>query len=64
MRERGQLVRKGTLGEDGDIEFWEDGSVTVREREEEVEAKEKVVDDSPPGASFKVAKVGEKKAEE
>ncbi|KAM0332051.1 hypothetical protein ACHAQA_002320 [Verticillium albo-atrum] len=24
MREKGQLVKKGTLGEDGDIEFWED----------------------------------------
>jgi protein import protein ZIM17 len=22
MREKGQLVKKGTLGEDGDIEFW------------------------------------------
>ncbi|RYP91256.1 hypothetical protein DL770_002648 [Monosporascus sp. CRB-9-2] len=24
MRERGQLVKRGTLGEDGDVEFWED----------------------------------------
>lgn len=24
MREKGQLVKKGTLGEDGDIEFWVD----------------------------------------
>lgn len=24
MREKGQLVKKGALGEDGDIEFWED----------------------------------------
>ncbi|ROT37195.1 zf-DNL-domain-containing protein, partial [Sodiomyces alkalinus F11] len=23
MREKGQLVKKGTLGEDGDVEFWE-----------------------------------------
>jgi protein import protein ZIM17 len=30
MKERGQLVKKGTLGEDGDLEFWEDGSVTER----------------------------------
>ncbi|KAI5926631.1 DNL zinc finger-domain-containing protein [Camillea tinctor] len=28
MRERGQLVKRGTLGEDGDIEFWEDGTTT------------------------------------
>lgn len=30
MRERGQLVKRGTLGEDGDVEFWEDGSTTNR----------------------------------
>ncbi|KAI0173355.1 DNL zinc finger-domain-containing protein [Hypoxylon sp. FL1284] len=30
MREKGQLVKRGTLGEDGDVEFWEDGSVTER----------------------------------
>lgn len=30
MRERGRLVKRGTLGEDGDIEFWEDGSTTNR----------------------------------
>jgi protein import protein ZIM17 len=28
MRERGQLVKKGTLSEDGDVEFWEDGTTT------------------------------------
>ena len=30
LREKGQLVKKGTLGEDGDLEFWADGSVTSR----------------------------------
>lgn len=30
MRERGQLVKRGTLGEDGDVEFWEDGTTTAR----------------------------------
>ncbi|KAI3399270.1 hypothetical protein diail_7434 [Diaporthe ilicicola] len=30
MREKGRLVKRGTLGEDGDIEFWEDGSTTSR----------------------------------
>jgi protein import protein ZIM17 len=30
MRERGQIVKKGTLSEDGDVEFWEDGSSNVR----------------------------------
>ncbi len=28
MRERGQLVKKGTLSEDGDVEFWEDGATS------------------------------------
>ncbi|CAK7226561.1 hypothetical protein SCUCBS95973_006241 [Sporothrix curviconia] len=31
MREQGKLVKKGTLGEDGDIEFWEDGTTTDRQ---------------------------------
>lgn len=31
MREKGRLVKRGTLGEDGDVEFWEDGSTTIRE---------------------------------
>lgn len=30
MREKGQLVKKGTLSEDGDLEFWEDGTTTSR----------------------------------
>jgi protein import protein ZIM17 len=30
MREQGQLVKRGTLSEDGDLEFWVDGSVTKR----------------------------------
>jgi protein import protein ZIM17 len=28
MRERGQIVKKGTLSEDGNVEFWEDGTTT------------------------------------
>lgn len=35
MKERGQLVKKGTLGEDGDLEFWEDGTVTERKPDAE-----------------------------
>ena len=30
MRDRGELVKKGSLGEDGDVEFWDDGSMTAR----------------------------------
>jgi len=39
MREQGQIVKKGTLSEDGNLEFWSDGKVTEREKKtEEVEA--------------------------
>lgn len=30
MREKGMLVKRGTLGEDGDLEFWEDGTTTKK----------------------------------
>lgn len=33
MREQGQLVKKGTLSEDGDLEFWADGTTTKRRKE-------------------------------
>jgi protein import protein ZIM17 len=33
MREKGQLVKKGTLSEDGDLEFWDDGSSTERKKD-------------------------------
>ncbi|KAM3077274.1 hypothetical protein ACMFMG_003262 [Clarireedia jacksonii] len=32
MREQGQLVKKGTLSEDGNLEFWSDGKITQREK--------------------------------
>ncbi|KAI1383588.1 DNL zinc finger-domain-containing protein [Hypoxylon trugodes] len=35
MREKGQLVKRGTLGEDGDVEFWEDGTTTKRDTDDE-----------------------------
>jgi protein import protein ZIM17 len=35
MRDRGQLVKKGTLSEDGDLEFWEDGTTTTRAKKDE-----------------------------
>lgn len=34
MRENGDLVKKGTLGVDGDVEFWDDGSSTTRIKRE------------------------------
>ena len=30
MRQKGQLVKRGSLGEKGDVEFWDDGSQTER----------------------------------
>ncbi|MCJ1450854.1 hypothetical protein MMC28_001188 [Mycoblastus sanguinarius] len=30
MRQKGELVKRGTLGSEGDLEFWEDGSQTER----------------------------------
>ena len=30
MRQKGQLVKRGTLGENGDVEFWDDSSQTER----------------------------------
>lgn len=59
LRERGQLVKKGTLGEDSDIEFWEDGTTSVHEP---MEPRKPVEPDTrPPGFSFKSVKPGEKK---
>lgn len=37
IREQGQLVRKGTLSEDGDFELWADGTVTDRAKPTEGE---------------------------
>lgn len=38
IREKGQLVKKGTLSEDGDFEIWADGTVTDRAKPAEGEA--------------------------
>ncbi|KAI4155599.1 MAG: hypothetical protein LQ340_000892 [Diploschistes diacapsis] len=39
LKAKGEGLTKGTLGEDGDIEFWEDGTVTQGEGEAEGERK-------------------------
>ncbi|KAJ4419097.1 hypothetical protein N0V85_001156 [Neurospora sp. IMI 360204] len=61
LKDKGMMVKKGTLGEDGDVEFWEDGSVTAREPEPEPERPKKEVDNSPPGSTFKNVRPGEGK---
>ena len=65
MREKGQFVKKGTLGEDGDIEFWEDGSSSDRKARQDDEgvvmAKKKegaaaeAEENAAPGSSFQSA---------
>ena len=32
MRQKGQLVKRGTVGGNGDIEFWDDSSQTEENR--------------------------------
>ncbi|KAF7903921.1 hypothetical protein EAF00_001255 [Botryotinia globosa] len=39
MRDKGMLVKKGTLSEDGNLEFWSDGTSTERKREGEGEGE-------------------------
>ncbi|CAK7238626.1 MAG: hypothetical protein STHCBS139747_000044 [Sporothrix thermara] len=66
MREKGKLVKKGTLGEDGDIEFWEDGTTTDRQarlaaedvmlpRSNKTPATDADGNEAPPGSTFKTA---------
>lgn len=32
MRQQGQLVKRGTVGANGDVEFWDDENRTERDR--------------------------------
>lgn len=32
MRQKGQLVKRGTLDGSGDLEFWDDGTLTERDK--------------------------------
>jgi protein import protein ZIM17 len=34
MRDRGELVKRGTLDAGGDVEFWEDGTTSQRRKDE------------------------------
>lgn len=76
LRERGEGVKRGRLqpaaasGEvaEEDLEFWDDGTVTTRDRDEverrlRWERKEVEGGEGAPGASFKSVKPGEKKEE-
>ena len=74
LREKGQLVKKGVVGGDGqegDLEFWDDGTETVRggvggrgDKDEVMTYKrpQETVDvNAPPGASFSAAANGTSK---
>jgi len=41
MREKGSLVKKGSLSAEGDVEFWDDGSATPRSAHFHPESKPK-----------------------
>ena len=51
MREKGDLVKKGTLSADGDVEFWQDGNTTPRSAqfhsESKPEGKHRFIEQSP-----------------
>ncbi|KAH6650344.1 DNL zinc finger-domain-containing protein [Chaetomium tenue] len=64
LREKGELVKKGTLGEEGDLEFWDDGTSSVREPWVEKEKGEGEGEDFVPGSTFKSVKPGDRKKEE
>ncbi|KAF4540932.1 Signal recognition particle [Lasiodiplodia theobromae] len=54
MREKGQLVKRGQLSEDGDLELWDDGSQTKYEPPApRAPTTDAVSDNAAPGASFK-----------
>jgi protein import protein ZIM17 len=41
MREKGDLVKRGSLSAEGDVEFWDDGSSTPRSAHFHPESKPK-----------------------
>ena len=41
LREKGQSVRRGSVGEDGDVEFWDEEEI-ARRKAREMEQQERV----------------------
>lgn len=50
MKEKGQLIKRGALSEDGDLELWDDGSQT--QHEPPAPRTPSASNDAPYGASF------------
>ncbi|EKG17804.1 Signal recognition particle SRP14 subunit [Macrophomina phaseolina MS6] len=54
MKDKGQLVKRGMLSEDGDLELWDDGSETKYEPPApKNQSTVSTSNDAPYGASFK-----------
>ncbi|KAJ4303583.1 hypothetical protein N0V90_002482 [Kalmusia sp. IMI 367209] len=49
MRDKGNLVKRGTLGADGDVEFWDDGSTSARSAHFHPNSTTKGDPDAPEG---------------
>jgi protein import protein ZIM17 len=49
MREKGQLVKRGSLSTDGDVEFWDDGTETPRSSNFIPNSNTKGEEDAPEG---------------
>jgi protein import protein ZIM17 len=41
MREKGSMVKKGSLSAEGDVEFWDDGSTSPRSAQFHADSKPK-----------------------
>lgn len=54
MKEKGSLVRRGSLSADGDVEFWDDGSSTPRSAQFHTnaapEGEERLTDKNQPSS--------------
>lgn len=49
MRDKGNLVKRGTLSAEGDVEFWEDGSSSPRSSHFHPNSTTKSDPDAPEG---------------
>ncbi|KAL1595096.1 hypothetical protein SLS60_009783 [Paraconiothyrium brasiliense] len=49
MRDKGNLVKRGTLSAEGDVEFWDDGSTSPRSSHFHPNSNTKSDPDAPEG---------------
>ncbi|OAG11333.1 zf-DNL-domain-containing protein [Paraphaeosphaeria sporulosa] len=60
MREKGDLIKRGTLSSGGDVEFWDDGSTSPRSAHFHPNSNVKGDDDAPEGTLTEPPKPSEK----